>query len=148
MSATTTLHMDIYYTEMPISVKMIDDNGNEITNTIPVTFYIDCNGYSRSITLTSSGTLSGYHPYDNNIIESFSISCSPGKMYYKDENGNYVAMPEITSYNQFSSYYHKGGAIYIMDKNIVATTSATPSTSPTSTSTKQAKTVRYGFMWN
>lgn len=131
---TTTLSTDIYFTEMPIYVKMIDGVGNEISNTLPITFDITCNGYSRSITLTGSGTLSGYHPYDNDIIESFSISCSPGKMYYK-ENGNYVIMPKITSYNQFNNYYHKGGAIYIIGEDILATTSSTPSTSPTTTPT-------------
>ena len=131
---TTTLSTDIYFTEMPIYVKMIDGVGNEISNTLPVTFDITCNGYSRSITLTGSGTLSGYHPYDNDIIESFSISCSPGKMYYK-ENGNYVVMPKITSYNQFNNYYHKGGAIYILGEDILTTTSSTPSTSPTTTPT-------------
>lgn len=130
---TTTVRTGIYFTEMPIYVKMIDGVGNEISNTLPVTFDITCNGYSRSITLTGSGTLSGYHPYDNNIIESFSITCSPGKMYYK-ENGNYVVMPEITSYNQFNNYYHKGGAIYILGEDIL-TTSSTPSTSPTTTPT-------------
>ena len=131
---TTTPRTSMYFTEMPIQVKMIDGDGNEIPNTLPVTFDINCNGYSRSITLTGSGTLSGYHPYDNDIIESFSISCSPGKMYYK-ENNNYIVMPEIISYNQFINYYYRGAAIYIIGEDILVTTSATPSTSPTTTPT-------------
>lgn len=123
-----------YYTEMPISVKMLDGNGNE-TETLAVTFDIDCNGYSKSITLYRSGTLSGYHPYDNNTIDSFSITCEPGKMYYK-ENGEYIPMPEITSYSQFSSYYHKGGAIYVIGEDILPSTlPPTESTSPTSSPT-------------
>lgn len=129
-SDTTPTPGGTYFTEMPISVKLVDNDGNEVKDIVPVTFSIDCNGYSKSITLTSSGTLSGYHPLDNNGIESFFIDCD-AEMHYKDGNEYYV-MPEITSYGQFSNYYHKGGAIYIFVYSLVTPAPPSESTTPNS----------------
>lgn len=112
-SSPTTTPVGTYQTEMPIYVKMIDFNGNEVPNTVPVTFHIYCNGISKSFTLTNSGTISGYHYLDNNIIESFFMVCEDSEMYYQ-ENGYYYTMPKITSFGQFMDYHQKGGAIYII----------------------------------
>ena len=122
---TTTSPGGIYNTEMPIYVKMIDFNGNEVPNTIPVTFSIDCNGTSKDFTLTNSGTISGYHYLDNNVIESFFMVCKDSEMYYK-ENGYYHTMPEITSFGQFMDYHQKGGAIYIIVDYLLSSTTPAP----------------------
>lgn len=128
---------------MPITVKEINGNHQEINSGTVYNFTIKIDGRTRNVS-SYNGTLTGYNAYDNLAVVSFSITCNNGTIYYR-EGGVYRVLPEVKTWNEFIGYYNKSAAIYVLGgaSTTTPTTSLLTSTTtkttslPTSTTTKK-----------
>lgn len=135
-TSTSTFHPQ---TEMPITVKETDGY-NEINTGTDYKFTIKIDGRT-SVVYSFNGTLSGYNALDNLQVVSFNIECNNGTIYYR-ENGKYYVLPKVTTWKEFTGYYYKSGAIYVLG-NATITTSKFPQTTTTTSDLPTTTTSRF-----